>query len=52
MVINLKAGEHQIYVKLKNTPIRTVSNYISLFAWLGLIFYLLKPLWKKLTFKK
>jgi hypothetical protein len=52
MVINLKSGDHQIYVKLKNTPIRTVSNYISLFAWLGLILYLLKPLWKKLIFKK
>lgn len=52
MVINLKPGDHQIYVKLKNTPIRTISNYISLFAWLGLILYLLKPLWKKLIFKK
>ena len=52
MVINLKAGNHQIYVKLKNTPIRTISNYISLFTWLGLILYLLKPLWKKLIFKK
>ncbi len=52
MVVNLKTGEHQIYVKLKNTPIRTISNYVSLFAWLGLVFYLLKPLWKKLIFKK
>lgn len=52
MVVNLKAGDHQIYVKLKNTPIRIVSNYISLFAWLGLIAYLLKPLWKKLIFRK
>ena len=52
MVINLKAGDHQIYVKLQNTPIRTVSNYISLFAWLGLVFYLLKPLWMKLISKK
>ena len=52
MVINLKAGDHQIYVKLQNTPVRTVSNYISLFAWLGLMFYLLIPLWKKLIFKK
>ena len=48
MVVNLKAGDHQIYVKLQNTPIRSVSNYISLVAWLGLIFYLLKPLWMKL----
>jgi hypothetical protein len=52
MVVNLKNGDHQIYVKLKNTPIRTISNYISLFAWLGLIFYLFNPLWKKLIFKK
>jgi len=52
VVLNLKAGEHQIYVKLKNTPIRSISNYISLFAWLGLILYLFKPLWKKLIFKK
>ncbi|MFA7676099.1 MAG: glycosyltransferase family 39 protein [Candidatus Shapirobacteria bacterium] len=52
MVIDLKSGDHQIYVKLKNTPIRTISNYISLFAWLGLVLYLLKPLWKKLIFRK
>jgi len=52
MVVNLKSGDHQIYVKLQNTPIRTISNYISLFAWLGLVFYLFKPLWKKLIFKK
>jgi hypothetical protein len=52
MVINLKTGDHQIYIKLQNTSIRTVSNYISLFAWLGLIFYLFNPLWKKLIFKK
>jgi len=52
MVINLKAGEHQIYVKLKNTPIRIISNYISLTAWLLLTFYLLRPLWKKLIFRK
>lgn len=52
MVINLKTGDHQIYVKLKDTLIRTISNYISLFAWLGLGIYLLSPLWKKLIFKK
>ena len=52
MVINLKKGDHQIYIKLKNTPIRIISNYISLFAWLVLALYLLNPLWKKLIFKK
>ena len=52
MVVDLKAGDHQIYVKLQNTSIRIISNYISLFAWLGLMFYLLIPLWKKLIYKK
>ena len=52
MVINLKSGDHQIYVKLKNTPIRTVSNYISLFAWIFVAICLIKPLWKKLNYKK
>jgi hypothetical protein len=52
MVIDLQAGDHQIYLKLKNTPIRTFSNYLSLIAWLSLLTYLLSPLWKKLIFKK
>lgn len=52
MVVDLQAGDHQIYLKLKNTPIRTFSNYLSLIAWLSLLIYLLSPLWKKLIFKK
>ncbi len=52
MVVDLKAGDHQIFVKLKNTPIRTISNYISLVAWALLAVYLTKPLWSKLIFKK
>ncbi len=49
IVLNLSPGTHQVYVKLHNTPVRTISNYISLFAWIGVGIYLLKPLWKKLT---
>lgn len=52
MVIKLSSGEHQIFIKLKNTPIRTISNYISLFSWILLILYLSKPLWKRLIYKK
>ena len=52
MIINLKSGQHQIFVKLTNTPIRTISNYISLVTLIGLSVYLLKPLWTKLIFKK
>lgn len=52
LVINLPSGDHQIMVKLINTPIRTISNYISLITWLFLILYLLSPLWKKLIYKK
>jgi hypothetical protein len=52
IVIALSAGDHQIFVKFINTPIRTISNYISLIAWCGLAIYLSKPLWQKLIFKK
>jgi hypothetical protein len=52
IVINLSAGDHQIFVKFTNTTIRTFSNYLSLFAWLIFIFYFSRPLWQKLIFKK
>ena len=52
ITVNLSTGNHQIFIKFTNTPIRTISNYISLTAWLIFIAYLLNPLWKKLTFKK
>jgi hypothetical protein len=52
IVIDLPSGDHQIFIKFINTPIRTVSDYISLIAWLGLAIYLSKPLWKKLISKK
>ena len=52
IVINLSAGNHQIFVKFTNTPIRTISNSISLVAWLIFGIFLLQPLWKKLIFKR
>ena len=42
MVLNLNPGNHQIYIKLTNTPIRTISNIISLLTWTSLSFYLFK----------
>jgi len=38
MVLNLTPGNYQIYAKLNNTPIRSVSNFLSLFSWSLLIF--------------
>lgn len=52
LVINLPPGDHQIMVKLNNTPVRTVSNYISLFSWIFLLLYFSKPLWLRLIYKK
>lgn len=52
IVVDLSAGNHQIFVKFTNTSIRTVSNFISLAAWLIFGIFLFNPLWKKLTFKK
>ncbi len=52
IVIDLSSGNHQIFVKFIDTPIRTVSNYISFATWVGLAIYLSRNLWKKLIFKK
>ena len=41
MWIEVPKGEHKIEAKFTNTPIRTVSNYVSLISWLGLIVYLM-----------
>lgn len=38
MVLNLTPGNYQIYAKLANTPIRSITNFISLFSWTLLIF--------------
>jgi hypothetical protein len=52
ITLNLNSGNHQIFVKFTNTPIRTISNYISLVGWLFFAFYLLKPVWIKLISKR
>ena len=38
--ITIPEGIHGVYLKLNNTPLRTLSNIISLTTWLGLIGYL------------
>lgn len=43
--IGLDPGNHQIYLKLRNTPIRAIANYLSLFSWIFLV-------WKYLKSKK
>jgi hypothetical protein len=52
LVVNLDAGKHQLFVKFTNTPVRSVSNSVSLAAWLLLAVFFSKPLWNKLIFKK
>ncbi len=55
MTLSLPPGNHQLYAKLHNTPIRTIGNIISLSAWTFLIVYLLSNLWikpKRSTSKK
>ena len=49
MYLNIPSGNHQISLKLQNTPLRTTVNIISLVAWLTL---LSSPIWKKRLFKK
>jgi len=52
IVINLSAGDHQIFIKFVDTPIRTVSNYISLFGWIFVLLFFTKPIWKRLIYRK
>lgn len=40
--VNLEKGQHNVEGKFRNTPLRTVSNIISLVSLFGLIFYLKK----------
>jgi hypothetical protein len=40
----LGAGSYQVEARLENTPLRTIGNLISLFAWLGVIFYLFRKI--------
>ncbi len=41
MYIEVPSGNHQIYLRLENTPIRTLANLISLFGWIGLASFLI-----------
>ena len=47
ITFKIPPGEHQIKAKLTNTPIRCVSNLISLISWMGLAGLAVKK--KKLT---
>ncbi|HEX8923459.1 MAG TPA: hypothetical protein VF828_01855 [Patescibacteria group bacterium] len=51
-VIDLSSGEHQIYLKYKNTPVRSISNAVSLLAWIVVTLYLFISLWKQSILKK
>lgn len=44
MHIDLPKGEHEVVLRLENTPVRTAGNTISLVSWLALIAV---PFWRK-----
>ncbi len=48
MVLDLPGGSNQVFIRLFNTPIRTISNLISLISWTALIIYFLFRLWMRL----
>lgn len=52
MVITLPAGNHQIYIKLRNTLIRTISNLISLSAWSFITIYFFSSIWSRQKLRK
>lgn len=52
ITIDLLAGNHQIYIKLHNTPIRTLSNLITIVAWIFTIYFFVNSVWSKSKLKK
>lgn len=42
MYIDVPKGEHKIILRLLNTPLRTISNIISLVTWIGLVTFALR----------
>jgi uncharacterized membrane protein len=42
IVVDVSPGEHELYFRLTNTPIRSWANLISLLSWLGLVFLRLR----------
>ena len=52
ITVKLEPGLHQIYLKLYDTPIRSVGNYLSLFAWIFVLVYFSQKLWKIMKSKK
>lgn len=47
IVIKLDPGQHQIYLKFTDTPIRKFGNNLSLFAWILTIVYFSRQIWKR-----
>lgn len=52
IVLHLPAGNNQVYIKLQNTPVRVISNIVSLSGWLITISYFFSFIWKKKLSKK
>lgn len=52
ITVKLEPGLHQIYLKLYDTPIRSIGNYLSLFAWIFVLVYFFQKLWKTMRSKK
>lgn len=50
--LNLDRGDHQIYLKFRDTPVRTIANFISLISWLFISAFFFQTLWKKLILRK
>lgn len=51
MWVTVPGGSHDIMVKLLNTPLRSVSNIISLFTWIGLLTFIAYGYSKKVRTK-
>ena len=46
ITVDLSSGSHQVYLQLHDTPVRSISNFVSLFSLLLFFYLFTQTLWK------
>lgn len=50
ILVEVPKGEHQVYLRLTDTPLRSWANFISLFSWWGFLGFLFSSrIWKLIS---
>ena len=52
IIVSIPPGKHRLDLRFTNTPVRAITNFISLLAWWGLLFVATKKWFLKKTWEK